>query len=392
MTERTLPHDMEPLAGKGPAFGERPPVVPADVMTLEDESKYGLSMWRLMWRKFKRNRFAMAGGVVVILFYLGAIFAPFVAPYSLEMRFTNRVYAPPMTLHLTSEGLVVYDYDYVLNMETFQREFTPNEERPIRVRFFVRGEPYSILGVINSDIHLFGSDDPNTPVLLLGSDRQGRDMVTRIFMGSQISLSIGLVGVTLSLLIGTVFGVASGYYGGIIDELMQRVIEIIRAFPAVPLWMALSAAVPRTWPALQTYFIITVILSVIGWTWLARQLRGRVLSLRQADFVVASKLAGASDGWIIFRHLIPATLSQIIVVTTLAIPTMILAETALSFLGIGIRPPLTSWGVLLNEIKNVATLSHYRWLFTPVLFVSGAVLAFNFLGDGIRDAADPYSM
>ncbi len=388
MTERTLPHE-EPFPDDQAVVA---PDAAGEVAALEDESRYGLSIGRLIWRKFKRNRVAVAGGVAVILFYLGAIFAPFLAPYALETRFDNRVYAPPMTLHLTGQGLVVYDYDYQLNMTTFQREFTPNEERPIPIRFFVKGEPYTLLGFIKSDVHLFGSEEPTMPVLLLGTDHQGRDMVTRIFMGSQISLSIGLVGVMLSLLIGTVFGVASGYYGGIIDDLMQRVIEIIRAFPSVPLWMALSAAIPRNWPPLQTYFVITIILSVIGWTWLARQLRGKVLAIRQADFVVAAKLAGAGDAWVIFRHLIPATLSQIIVVATLAIPNMVLAETALSFLGIGIRPPMTSWGVLLNEIRNVATLAHYRWLFIPVLFVSGAVLAFNFLGDGIRDAADPYSM
>src|SRR5690606_33954471 len=243
--------------------------------------------------------------------------------------------------------------------------------------FFSRGVPYSVFGLFESDLHLFTAGDG--VVSLLGTDRQGRDMFTRIVYGAQISLTVGLAGVAMSLFIGTVLGVASGYYGGWIDEVIQRVIELVRAFPSIPLWMALSAALPTNWPPLQTYFAVTLILSLIGWTWLARQLRGQVLALRQTDYVMAAKLVGASDWRIIFRHLIPASISQIIVVTTLALPTMILAETSLSFLGLGLRAPLTSWGVLLQESQNVQSLALYPWVFYPALFMIVIILAFSFL-------------
>jgi peptide/nickel transport system permease protein len=216
-------------------------------------------------------------------------------------------------------------------------------------------------------------------------------MFTRIIIGSQISLTVGLIGVFLSLTFGTVLGITSGYYGGKIDDLIQRLIELVRSFPSVPLWMALSAALPPHWPPLRTYFAVTLILSLIGWTWLARQLRGKVLALRNEDFILATKLAGGSDARVIFKHLIPATLGHIIVVSTLAMPAMILAETALSFLGLGLRPPLTSWGVLLQEAQNIQSIAIYPWVFTPAIFIAAAILAFNFLGDGLRDAADPYT-
>ena len=217
-------------------------------------------------------------------------------------------------------------------------------------------------------------------------------MFSRIVLGSQLSLTIGLIGVSISLLIGTTLGVASGYYGGFIDEAIQRLIELVRAFPSIPLWMALSAAIPSSWSQIQTYFAITVILSLIGWTWLARQLRGLVLALRESDYVIAAKLAGASDARIIFRHLIPATFGQIIVVTTLSLPAMILAETALSFLGLGLRPPTTSWGVLLKEAQNLESLALYPWVFSPAIVIVVVIHAFSFLGDGLRDAADPYTI
>jgi peptide/nickel transport system permease protein len=245
---------------------------------------------------------------------------------------------------------------------------------------------------MSSDVHLFGVDRSDIGVFLLGTDRQGRDQLSRILMGSQISLTIGLLGVFLSLLIGSLLGVASGYYGGLTDNIIQRAIEVIRSFPSIPLWMALAAAFPPHWPALQVYFAISVVLSFIGWTWLARQLRGKVLALREDEFVLAAQLAGASDLRIILRHLIPNVTGHIIVISTLAIPGMILAETALTFLGIGIRPPLVSWGTLLQDATNIQTLAHAPWLLSPVAAIVIAVLAFNFLGDGVRDAADPYSV
>ena len=229
-------------------------------------------------------------------------------------------------------------------------------------------------------------------IALLGTDRQGRDMVSRIIFGSQISLTIGLVGVILSLILGTILGIVSGYYSGWVDNLIQRLIELIRSFPSIPLWMALSAAIPLTWSITQTYFAISVFLSLLGWTWLARQLRGQVLAIRNQDFVLASKLSGANDSWIVFRHLVPATLGQIVVVSTLQMPSMILAETALSFLGLGLRPPVVSWGVLIQEAQNYQSLSLYPWVFTPAIAVAFCILAFSYLGDGLRDSVDPYTI
>jgi peptide/nickel transport system permease protein len=256
----------------------------------------------------------------------------------------------------------------------------------------VHNQPYKLFGFIDTDVHLFGVEDKEFGVFLFGADRQGRDMLSRLLIGSQMSLTIGLVGVLISLIIGSIMGVTSGYFGGWIDNIMQRAIEVIRSFPTIPLWMALSAALPQHWEPEQVYFSITIILSFIGWTWLARQLRGKVLSIREEEFVMASRLSGAGHGWIIFRHLIPSVFSHIIVIATLAMPNMILAESALSFLNLGLRPPLISWGVLLQEAQNLETLRHFPWLLLPALFISVAVLAFNFFGDGLRDAADPYSV
>jgi peptide/nickel transport system permease protein len=362
------------------------------VQAREDEKRYALSQWSLMWRKFVRNRAALAGGIIILSFYVVAIFANFLAPYTLTTRFRDRIYLPPQMIHFFDEGRFsphVYGAKTGLNMETLERisETDPTVKYP--VRFFVEGEPYKLFGLIEGNIHFFGTEDG--AINLLGTDRQGRDMFTRILLGSQVSLTIGLVGVFLSLSLGTVLGISSGFFGGWIDELIQRVIELVRSFPSIPLWMALSAAIPASWPSLRIYFAVTLILSLIGWTWLARQLRGLTLSLRGADYVLAAKLMGAGNGRIIFKHLVPASLGHIIVVATLAMPSMILAETALSFLGLGLQPPVTSWGVLLKEVQDLQSIAIYPWVFSPVLFIVVAVLAFNFLGDGLRDAADPYT-
>jgi peptide/nickel transport system permease protein len=372
-------------------------VVPdRDEVSQAEEKRFSTTQFELIRRRFKRNRVALIGGAVVVGFYLVALFANFISPYDVDHRFDSAIYVPPQPVYLVDDGRI---YPHVLGVtmkidpESLRRTYTPDPTTKIPIEFFVKGDPYRLMGLIPTDIHLFGiPNNPDFGVFLLGTDRQGRDQLSRILIGSQISLTIGLVGVTLSLVIGSIIGVASGYYGGRIDDFMQRTIEILRSFPAIPLWMALAAAFPPQWPPLQVYFAISVVLSLIGWTWLARQLRGKVLALREEEFVLAAQLAGASDRRIVLNHLIPAVSGHIIVISTLAVPGMILAETALTFLGIGIRPPLVSWGTLLQEAQNIQTLAHFPWLLMPVVFIASAVLAFNFLGDGLRDATDPYSV
>ncbi len=366
-----------------------------EALAAHEDARYGRRQIELVWLRFLRNRAALIGGGVVLLLYLMAALANFIAPYDADQRFDSAIYAPPQPMYLVDDGRV---YPHVLGLtpktdpETLLRTYVPDPTQKLPVHLFASGSRYRLLGLIPSDVHLFGVDRTDVGVFILGTDRQGRDQLSRILIGSQISLTLGLVGVFLSLLLGSLLGVTSGYYGGLADNLIQRAIEVIRSFPSIPLWMALAAAFPPTWPALQVYFAISIVLSFIGWTWLARQLRGKVLALREEEFVLAAQLAGASDMRIIVRHLIPSVTGHIIVISTLAIPGMILAETALTFLGIGIRPPLVSWGTLLQDAGNIQTLAHAPWLLSPVAAITIAVLAFNFLGDGIRDAADPYSV
>ncbi len=358
------------------------------------EAIYGASQWRLMWRKFIRNKAAVIGGTVIFVFYLAAIFADFVVPYNLSTRFNKYIYMPPQQVHFFDKegnfGPFVYDAKMTVD-KNLRKHYEEDTTKKIPLEFFAHGVPYKLLGLFPADIHLVQVAKGKI-FAPLGTDRQGRDMFSRILLGSQVSLTIGLLGVFLSLIFGSILGLVSGYYGGWIDDLIQRLIELVRSFPSVPLWMAMSAAIPVNWSVLQTYFAITIILSLIGWTWLARQLRGKVLALRHEDFILAAKLAGASDSWIIFKHLVPAMLGHIVVVSTLAMPSMILAETALSFLGLGLRPPVTSWGVLIQEVQNFQSIALYPWLFAPALFIVVAILAFNYLGDGMRDAVDPYTI
>ncbi len=357
----------------------------------------GASEWRLIWWRFRRHRLALASGIVVLLIYLLALFADPIAPFGTETSKPRYTYAPPQMLHLfrETEGGWRFEphvtgYKVKVDPAAMRRVFVADPETVIPIGLFVRGDPYSFLGLFESDIHLFGPKEHGQPFFLLGADRLGRDVLSRTIHGARVSMSIGLVGVLLSLVLGTILGGLSGYLGGLVDTAIQRIIEIIRSIPTIPLWMGLAAAVPLTWHPLAVYFAVTIILSLIGWTTIARIVRGKFLSLRSEDFVVAARLDGASRGRIILRHMLPSFYSYIIAATTLAVPTMILSETALSFIGLGLQPPMVSWGVLLKEAQNIRSLASAPWLFAPGVAVMIAVLSLSFLGDGLRDAADPY--
>ncbi len=361
----------------------------------EEERLYVASQWSLMWLHFKRHRLAVAGSVVIILMYLMAIFHGFLAPYEKLSRSEYIFMRPQPLVFNDGEGFSLRPYVYGIEAQmdstTFTRSFTYDEDVRYPVRFLHHGDTYSFLGLFETDIHLFGVEAPGT-IFLLGTDDLGRDLLSRTIYGGAISLSIGLVGVLLSFMLGAVLGGVSGYYGGVTDTIIQRIIEFLISIPTIPLWMALSAAVPASWNAMQVYFAITIILSLSGWCGLARVVRGKLLETSQEDFVMAAKLAGASDWRIILTHLLPSFMSYLIVHITLAIPGMILGETSLSFLGLGLRPPVVSWGVLLQQATNIRTVATYPWIMYPGLFVILTVLSFNFMGDGLRDAADPYKV
>jgi peptide/nickel transport system permease protein len=355
------------------------------------------SHWKLMWWRFRRHRLALISGAIVLVIYLIALFCEFLAPSDPNAFRAEYKYAPPQSLHLfdTNDGLkvglYVYGYKSEVDPVALRRTFTIDEEQKIPVGLFVKGHSYKLFGLVPTKIHLLGPKDSAQPLYIMGADRLGRDLLSRLIYGTRISMSIGLVGVTISLLLGIVIGGVSGYYGGWVDDTIQRVIEFIRSLPTIPLWLGLSAALPLSWSALKVYFAITVILSFIGWTSLARVVRGRFLSLREEDFVMAAQLDGASEWTVMFKHMLPAFYSHIIASITLAIPGMILAETALSFLGLGLRPPVISWGVLLQDAQSVRAVATAPWLLWPAVAVVIAVLSLNFLGDGLRDAADPYA-
>lgn len=350
--------------------------------------------WQLAWWKFRKHRLAVASGIVVICIYLVAAFAEFLAPQGAGDYSARYTYAPPQQLHIWDNGefgLYVHGYKVRVNPESFAREFVIDPETKIPVGLFVRGAPYKLWNFIPSNIHLIGPVKAGQPMYLWGADRLGRDMLSRVIHGTRVSMTVGLVGVSLSLVFGIILGGLSGYYGGGIDTAIQRVIEFLLAIPTIPLWMGLAAAIPPTLPPLQVYFMITIILSLVGWTGLARVVRGRFLAMKNEDFVTAARLDGAREMSVIFRHMLPSFASHIIAAVTLAIPVMILSETALSFLGVGLRPPVVSWGVLLQEAQNIRTVATAPWLLLPGVAVITTVLALNFLGDGLRDAADPYS-
>ena len=361
-----------------------------------DERYYLASQWQLMWRKFRRHRLAIVGGVTVLLFYAAGICAGFLSPNDPQQRFAKLKDHPPMRLRLVdADGRLhlrpfVYRIDTGQDPDTWEPIFVEDTATRYPVRWFSRGWEYRFWGLFPSRLHLFTVEPPGA-LFLLGSDTLGRDLFSRNLHAARLSLSVGLIGVAMSFLLGCIVGGLAGFYGGTVDLLVQRLIEFLIAIPKIPLWLALAAALPAEWPVVRVYFGITILLSLVGWTTLARVVRGKLLQVREEDFTMAAKVAGAGDGLIIVRHLLPSFISYLIVNITLEVPQMILGETALSFLGVGLREPAISWGVLLQDAQNVRTISLHPWLLLPALFVVVLVLAFNFVGDGLRDAADPYT-
>jgi peptide/nickel transport system permease protein len=366
----------------------------AQELTPDQEKLYLASQWRMMWWRLRRHRVAVASGIVLILMYLSVLVSEAISPYNLHTRNTDFIYAPPQSLHLFHEGSFVgpfvYGHKYRLNMENLKREYVPDPAKIQKIRYFCSGDEYVFWGLFKGSFHLICPAKGGT-LFLFGTDRLGRDMLSRIIYGARISLTVGLIGISISFFFGLLIGGLAGYYGGWVDNVTQRVIEIMRSFPELPLWMALSAALPVTWSPIYIYFGITVILGLLDWTGLARAVRSKLLAIREEDFVTAAVLMGAKPRRVIARHMLPSFMSHLIASATLSVPGMILGETALSFLGLGLRPPITSWGVLLSEAQNMNVVVLYPWLMLPVLPVVIVVLAFNFLGDGVRDAADPYS-
>jgi peptide/nickel transport system permease protein len=353
---------------------------------------YSASQWSLIWLKFKDHKLALVGFIVLALLYTTILFAPIVAPYG-PWADSQKIYAPPSKIRFMHEGKLHRPFVYKMNMyvdkETFERTFEPDKSKPYPIRFFVRGSDYQWLGFIKSNIHLFGVDQ-GVQINLMGTDILGRDCFSRNISGLQISLTVGLLGVAITFILGCLIGGASGYYGGWVDTLVQRLVEFISSIPTIPMWMALAAVIPSDWSNLKVYVAITVILALRSWTRLARQVRSKLLQLREADYVKAAIVSGTTNWKIITTHLLPGFMSYLIVSLTLEIPKMILGETTLSFLGLGLRAPTVSLGVLLQDAQNLAAISAYPWLMITAVFIIVAVVAFNFVGDGLRDAADPY--
>jgi len=361
------------------------------------------SQWHLIRRRFARHRVAVIALYLLVLLYLLAIFAEFVAPYPADARDLDHPYCPPQLPRLSLDhGLHVRRLVCQVDPITFRKSYRQDANDAIPLGLFVRGEPYKLWGLIPMERRLLGVDHeayrrthPGAATrgtfYALGADKYGHDILSRILYGSRISLSVGLIGIAFTFVLGMTIGGVSGYVGGGLDTFIQRAIEIVNSFPRLPLWIALAAVMPGDWSALRIYFAITIVLSLLGWTRLARVVRGKILSLREEDYAIAARLIGAGHGRILFRHLLPGFASHIIVSLTLSIPGMILGETSLSFLGLGLRPPVVSWGVMLQDCMDVKAVTIYPWLLLPVVFIVLTVLCFNFVGDGLRDAADPYA-
>jgi len=385
MTQVTEAIDVAPRAG-----------TPPSATAQEAEIRYyTASQFQLMWWKFKKHRLALVGSTVLGIFFFIAAFAEFLSPSAPGVRTPDYLFGRPQVLHfIDAEGKFhlrpfTYALTAAMDPKTFLLEVKEDTNEPWPVYFFIKGDPYEMWGIIKSDRHLFGVKEGH--LHLLGTDQLGRDLLSRLFHATRTSLTIGVVGLFISFFLGLIIGGVSGFFGGSVDDAIQRFIEFIRSIPTLPLWMALAAALPKEWSPQRVYFTITILLGLLGWTHLARRVRGKLLSLREEDFVVAARLAGSSNARIIARHLLPSFLSYIIVDLSISFPYMILAETSLSFIGLGLRAPVISWGVLLQAAQNVQSIALYPWLFTPVAFVILAVMAFSFVGDGMRDAADPYS-
>jgi peptide/nickel transport system permease protein len=364
-----------------------------EAMTQEHVRIYMASQWRLMWWKFKRHRVALVSGIFLAVLYFTILISEFLAPYNLHTRNVDFIYAAPQRIHLFHEGSLVGPFVYAremkLNLETLQREYTDNPNKVQPIRFLCTGDTYEFWGLWKADVHLI-CPPKNGQMFLLGTDRLGRDVLSRIIYGARVSLTIGLLGVAVSFSLGIIIGGMAGYHGGALDLVVQRIIEVLQSLPSIPLWMALAAIMPVTWSPLLIYFGLTIIFGLLDWTGLARAVRSKLLALREEDYVLAAQLMGANSRRIIGRHLVPGFVSHLIASATISIPGMILGETALSFLGLGLRAPITSWGVLLTEARNVSVVALYPWLLFPMVPVILVILAFNFLGDGLRDAADPY--
>jgi len=388
------------------------PLVPAEPQRDERalDTAGSLSQWQLIGRRFAQHRLAVASAYFLIVVYVTALFAEFFAPYPSRWRDLEHAYSPPQRIRLSwSEGLHVYEVRQHVDPVTLRKTFVEDPNSTVPLTFLTKGEPYALWGLVPWDRHFLGVDlashatrlaeadlhdaepTPSPPTFyLLGADRYGRDIASRILYGARISLSVGVLGIAITLVLGLAIGGVSGYLGGAVDTFIQRSIEIAGAFPRVPLWLALAAAMPPEWSPLRVYFAITIVLSLLGWPGLARVVRGKILALREEEYAMAARLIGAGHGRIIFRHLLPGFTSHIIVTLTMSVPGMILGETSLSFLGLGLRPPIVSWGVMLQDCMNMTAVAKYPWLLLPALFVVVTVLGFNFMGDGLRDAADPY--
>lgn len=386
-----------PLPDSGKPLDHYVSTAPYDPNDLENDnvadSSALASQSQLMWLHFRQHKPALVSAIFLVLVYFGILISEFLAPYNLHTRNTDFIYAPPTSVHIFRDGELVRPYVYGktmnLDMTTLRRNYTDNEDDIQELRFFCRADSYSFWNFIETDVHLVCPAE-NGQLFLMGTDRLGRDILSRTIYGARISLTIGILGVLMSFVLGIVIGGIAGYRGGLFDMMVQRITEVLQSIPSIPLWMALATIIPLTWSPLLVYVGITVILGLIDWTGLARAVRSKLLSLRDEDFVVAAQLLGAKSSRVIRSHLVPGFMSHLIASATLAVPGMILGETALSFLGIGLRPPTTSWGILLTEARSINVIALYPWLLFPVIPVILVILAFNFLGDGLRDAADPY--